>query len=99
MATKLHFNSVKEFDVLFKHKTLAVTRSIIQSIEGTMKTNKRSALLFEITFEDADCMYEISLPVSQWTTALESCLAHLHKEGLADEQIDCWKVLEAAKVW
>lgn len=99
MATKLHFNTTKDFDVLFKSKTLAVTRTIVQSIEETMNTNTRSALLFEITFEDADNMYEISLPQSQWTIALESCLAHLHKEGTPDEQIDCWKLLEAAKVW
>jgi hypothetical protein len=99
MATKLHFNSTDEFEGLFKRKSIAVTRSIVQGIEHTMQMNKRSALLFEITFEDADSMYEISLPVSQWTTALESCLSHLHKEGSADEQIDCWKLLEAAKNW
>ena len=99
MATKLHFNSTDEFDILFKKQTLAVTRSIIKGIEETMQSNKRSALLFEITFEGVDSMYEISLPVSQWTTALESCLSHLHKAGLADEQIDCWKLLEIAKNW
>ena len=47
---KLHFNSTDEFEVLFKRKTLSVTRSIIQGIEKAMQGNKRSAELFEITF-------------------------------------------------
>ena len=59
---KLHFNSTDEFEVLFKRKTVSVTRSIIQGIEKAMQGNKRSAELFEITFEGADNMFEIALP-------------------------------------
>jgi len=98
-VVKLHFNSTEEFEKLFKRKTLSVTRSIIKGIEEAMQRNKRTAPLFEITFEDADMMYEISLPQSQWQNALEKCLEHLHSAELADEQIDCWKLLEAAKSW
>lgn len=96
---KLHFTSTDQFETLFTKKTLAVTRSIIQGIETAMQKNKRSAQLFEISFEDADNMFEISLPQSQWTIALESCLEHLAAAELPDEQIDCWKLLEAAKSW
>ena len=96
---KLHFNSTEEFDSLFKRKSLSVTRSIIQGIEKAMQSGKRTAPLFEITFEEVDMMYEISLPQSQWQNALENCLEHLHTQDLADEQIDCWKLLEAVKVW
>lgn len=96
---KLHFNSTDEFEGLFTRKTLAVTRGIIQGIEKAMQANKRSAPLFEISFEQAENCFEISLPQSQWVTALESCLQHLHAKQLADEQIDCWKLLEAAKSW
>jgi FKBP-type peptidyl-prolyl cis-trans isomerase (trigger factor) len=96
---KLHFNSTEEFESIFKRKSLSVTRSIIQGIEEALQKNKRTALLFEITFDQVDTMYEISLPKSQWQTALESCLEHLHKENLANEEIDCWKLLEAVKVW
>ena len=53
----------------------------------------------EIEFTGADNMYEISLPQSQWVTALDSCLEHLAAKELPDEQIDCWKLLEAAKAW
>lgn len=96
---KLHFNTTDEFEGLFKRKSLAVTRSIISGIEKAMQECKRTAPLFEITFEEVDMMYEISLPKSQWQFALENCLEHLHTQDLADEQIDCWKLLEAVKSW
>ena len=96
---KLHFKSTDEFEGLFKRKTLSVTRSIVKGIESAMSGNKRSAPLFEITFDDAETMFEISLPQSQWVISLESCLDHLHAESLGDEEIDCWKLLEAAKAW
>lgn len=97
-VVKLHFNTTEEFEGLFKRKTLSVTRSIVSGIEKAMQANKRTAPLFEITFDQVDMMYEISLPKSQWLGALENCLEHLHAEDLADEQIDCWKLIEAVKV-
>ena len=94
---RLHFNNTSEFEGLFKRKTLQVTRTIVDGVQKAYTSNKRSAPLFEITFDDVDTMYEISLPKSQWPMALEHCLDHLHKEDLADEQIDCWSLLESLK--
>ena len=96
---KLHFNTTEEFEVLFKRKDLSVTKSIICGIEKAMQAGKKTAPLFEISFDKADNMFEISIPQSQWVIALESCLKHLHSLNLSDEQIDCWKLLEAAKAW
>jgi len=95
---KLHFQTTDEFEKLFKNKTLSVTRSIVQGIEKAVQKNVRSAPLFEVSFEEVDMMYEISLPSSQWQAALENCLDHLHAEDLTDEQIDCWKLIEIIKV-
>ena len=96
---RLHFKKTEDFEGLFKRKSLSVTRSIIKGIEEAMKENKRTAPLFEISFDEADTMFEISLSQSQWEPALQSCLEHLHAKELPDEQIDCWKLLEAAKAW
>jgi|TARA_R110000803_G_C11959227_1_gene318514 hypothetical protein len=96
---KLHFKTTDEFEGLFKGRKLSVTRSIIQGIEEAMQGNKRTANLFEVTFEEAEMAYEISLPQSQWVNALDSCLEDLHSRNLSDEEIDCWKILEAAKCW
>lgn len=98
-VVKLHFNSTDEFETLFKNKSIKVTNAIVEGIEKAMNKRVKSAPLFEITFEDVDNLYEISLPQSQWVSALEHCLEHYHKEELADQAIDTWKLLEAAKVW
>ena len=96
---KLHFNSTEEFESLFKKKTLSVTNSIVSGIEKAMMSGRKSALLFEISFEQVEMAYEISLPQSQWQVALENCLSFYHENDMADEQIDTWKLLEAVKSW
>lgn len=96
---KIHFENTDEFEELFKAKKKATTDSIVTGINDAMQRNDRSALLFEITFEQVDRMFEISLPQSQWVTALESCLDHYHELEETDLAIDTWKLLEAAKVW
>lgn len=94
---KLHFNSTDEFEGLFKVKTLEVTRAIVSGIQSAYNDRKKTAPLFEISFSEVEIGYEISLNRVEWVPALEHCLDHLHTLELADEQIDCWKLLEAVK--
>jgi hypothetical protein len=96
---RLHFETTEEFTELFKAKKVATTQSIVIGIEKAMQGNTKSAGLFEVTFADTERMFEISLPRNQWVDALESCLEHYHELSLADEAIDTWKLLEAAKLW
>ena len=96
-VAKLHFNTPEEFTQTFRNKDVSVTNSIVASIEKAMQDRQRTALLFEITFEEHDNLYEISIPKSQWTVALQSCLDFYHKAEMSDEAIDTWKLLEAAK--
>jgi hypothetical protein len=96
---KLNFNSAEEFEKLFKLKDKLVTDAIVQAIEEAMQGNKKTAKLFECSFENVEMAYEISLPSREWKVALQSCLDHYHVLGLTDEQIDTWKLLEAAKNW
>ena len=98
-VVKLHFNNPEQFETLFTKKTTKVTNGIVSGIEDAMKSNKRTAPLFEITFEEHDNLYEISLPQSEWPTALQSCLDFYHEKELSDQAIDTWKLLEASKVW
>ena len=95
---KLHFETTEEFETLFKKQSLEITDAIVQGIEQALVERKKSAQLFEITFEKADRLFEISLPQSQWTQALQTCLDHYHELQLSDEAIDTWKLLEAAKI-
>ena len=96
---KLHFISTAEFETLFRNKTREVTDAIVVGIEIAIAENKKTAQLFEITFQDVDQMFEISLPQSQWKISLESCLDHYHKLEEVDKQIDTWKLLELVKTF
>lgn len=95
---KLHFNTPEDFTDTFRKQNVNVTNAIVSSIEKAMADRKKSALLFEITFEEHDNLYEISLPQSQWPQALQSCLDFYHNAQMSDEAIDTWKLLEAAKL-
>lgn len=97
--TQLNFEHPEEFKTLFESKSRKVTDLIVKGISEAMQNNVNSADLFEISFEDHDMIYEITLPKKQWATALQSCLDFYHKENATDECIDTWKLLEAAKLW
>ena len=99
MMKKIHLKNTEEFENLFKNKTLKITDHIVEGISEAMEQNIKVADLFEVSFEGEEMVYEISLPQSQWATALQSCLDIYHKEGLSDECIDTWKLLETAKLW
>jgi len=96
--TNLHFESTEEFADLFKRKSIKVTDAIVSGIEKAMTENKKSALLFLLSFQDTDQAFEVSLPESQWKVSLESCLEHYHKLDKQDQQIDTWKLLEILKI-
>lgn len=95
---KLHFTSSEDFNNLFKKQSLKVTNAIVEAIEKAMMKRQQRAMLFEITFDEHDNLYEVSLPVSQWAQALQSCLDHYHKENMVNEAIDTWKLLESVKL-
>lgn len=96
---KLHFQSAEEFETLFKKRTKSVTDGIVLGIQIAMTNRKKTARIFEISFQDAESVFEITLPQSQWVVSLKSCLDHYHELNLTDEQIDTWKLYEAAKLF
>ena len=93
----LHFESLEEFTTLFREKNKEVSDAIRIGVEKAMMERCKSALLFQLTFADADDAYEITLPEAIWETALESCLNFYHENEHTDEAIDTWKLLEAVK--
>ena len=94
---KLHFKTTEQFEELFKRKTKEVSDAIVESIQEALENKNRTAHIFEITFDEGDVMYEISLPKSQWKTALQKCLDHYHELEFVDEQIDTWNLIESIK--
>lgn len=96
---KLHFKNTDEFERVFKAKDEEVTDAMVQGIQESLSFHKKTAHLFEITFENADLVYEISLPCSQWETALQTCLKHYTDLESSDKAIDTYLLQKEVRKW
>lgn len=95
---KLHFKTPDEFEGLFKGRNEKVTDLIVVGIEKAVMNRKKMADLFEITFDEVEEAYTISLPEKEWNHALQSCLDFYHEHNCdPDKAIDTWKLLETIK--
>lgn len=96
---RLNFETSDQFSALFKERSKKVTDAMVSGIEKAMLENKKTADIFQITFEEEEIAFDISIVRREWKHALKSCLDHYHTLNLTDQQIDTWKLLEAAKTW
>ena len=87
---KIKFQNTDEFERVFKKRDLEITDVIYESIEEASNSKKKTANLFEISFEDVDLTYDITLPNSQWETALQSCLDIYTELSESDKAIDTY---------
>lgn len=94
---KLQFKTPEDFHKVFTTRKEMVTDAIVNSIEDAVMKNRRTANIFEVTFEEAEQLFEIALPKIEWVQALEAALDHYHELEESDKCIDTWKLLEAVK--
>lgn len=96
---KLHFENTDEFERVFKAKDEEVTDAMVEGINEAFSFQKKSADLFEITFQDVDLVYEITLPSTQWEIALETCLNHYRDLEQSDKAIDVYLLQKGIRQW
>lgn len=96
---KLAFESTEEFNEYFQGKSPELTNTIVQAIRTAMNSGKRTAQLFEISFEGIDTTFEISLTKGQWVVALENCLTHYEEWSMGDDAIDTYLLIKDVKAW
>ena len=96
---KLHFDSPADFQVYFQGKSPELTGAIADAIREAMQFQKKTADLFEISFDDSDVFFEISLPKKQWITALENCLKHYEEWEMGDDALDTYLLIKDVKAW
>ena len=96
---KLAFQSTDEFNEYFQGKNPELTNLIVNAIREAMSFNKKTAHLFEISFDGVDTMFEISLTKNQWVTALENCLSHYEEWSMGDDAIDTYLLIKDVKAW
>lgn len=96
---KLNFENTEEFERVFKAKDEAVTDAIVEAIFEAHSYQKRTANLFEVSFDDVELVYEINLPANQWELALETCLEQYRNSGEADKAIDTFLLQKEVRKW
>jgi hypothetical protein len=94
---KLEIESLEELESIFRERSVDMTNNIREGIEEAMKAKKKTAILFEIFMDGMDTSFEISLPIKEWTTALENCLKHYQEWEMADEAIDTYLLIKSIK--
>ena len=96
---KMKFENTDEFERVFKTRDKEITDAIVEGIQESYNLKVKSAKLFEISFQDADLVYEISLPSSQWELALESCMDHYRDVGESNGAIDVYLLQKEVRKW
>jgi len=96
---KMHFQNTDEFERVFKNTDIEITEAMVNGIQEAFSFQKKTADLFEISFEDVDIIYEISLPSTQWEIALESCLDQFHNYEMSDQAIDTYLLQKDIRKW
>tara|TARA_R100000541_G_scaffold52393_1_gene60103 strand:- start:41 stop:346 length:306 start_codon:yes stop_codon:yes gene_type:complete len=88
----LNFNTLEEFEQLFSYTNKKVVDGICNSINEAYLFSRKSAKIFNISFQDKEMSYEISLPLKEWPEALSTCLKYYEDNGESDQCIDTWKL-------
>ena len=96
---KLHFENTHEFEKVFRKRDIQITDAIANGIHEALQYQKKTALLFEITFDNVELAYEIALPSTQWEIALESCLNEYREANEADKAIDVYLLQKEVRKW
>lgn len=91
---KLSFTDIKEFENMFKTPNVDVANGIVSGIQLSLDKKKKSALLFEFSFEGDEYEYTVSLPKEQWGTALKACLKKYEELEMFDQAIDTYQLIQ-----
>ena len=91
---KLSFHDIEEFEKLFRAPSIEVANGIVTGIEQSHSKQKKTALLFEFSFEGDEYEYTVSLPKEQWSTALKACLKKYEELEMFDQAIDTFQLIQ-----
>lgn len=90
----LTFETIDEFQKLFKEKNLEITEHIFNGIRSAVKSNAYTANLFDISLEGDENVYEISMSRDKWPEALEQVKMYYHDFSEYDKAIDAHLLIQ-----
>ena len=91
---QFNFETPAEFENFFTGRNLEVADAITDGIRVAVKSKKRNADLFEVSFDGDDNYFEIGLPISEWPVALSNCMNHYEEAERFDDVIDTYQLLK-----
>jgi hypothetical protein len=96
---QLNFENTEEFERVFKNTDIEITDAIVSGIVEAFDKKVKTSDIFEITFDDAELAFEISLTSTQWELALESCLSFYTKAEESDKAIETYLLQKNIRKW
>ena len=91
---QFNFDTPEEFESFFTGRNLEVADAITEGIRVAVRSKKKEAELFEVSFDGDDNYFEIGLPSSEWPAALNNCLSHYEEAERYDDAIDTFQLLK-----
>lgn len=90
--TKLEFDSPEAFEAFFSEPNPNVVQGIVEGISHALEKDKDEALLFEISMEEDDGAYRVTLGKDQWKTAIQSCIKKYEEIEMWDGVLDAYEL-------
>lgn len=91
------FDEVTEFNDFFSGNNTEVTDAIVKGIREAIADKRKVADVFELGFTEEDNFFEVSLPQSEWPTALGACMNKYEEAERYDDAIDTYTLLKQVK--
>ena len=91
---QFNFDTPEDFEKFFSGRNLEVADAITEGIRVAVKAKKKTADLFEVSFDGDDNYFEVALPVGEWPVALDNCLRHYEEAERFDDAIDTFQLLK-----
>lgn len=91
---QFNFDTPEQFQSFFTGRNLEVADAITEGIRVAVRSKKKEAELFEVSFDGDDNYFEIGLPSSEWPAALSNCLSHYEEAERFDDAIDTFQLLK-----
>lgn len=95
---KLSFDTIEDYSEYFSTETpdrkLELTRAVVENITKGLEKKRKTVLIFEVELREIGETYEVSLPSSEWPTAIRQCLKHYEDLEMVDDIIDTYLLLQ-----
>lgn len=89
---QIKVDTYEDFLAMAKNKDFMISKQIVETILGNLKTRKKKIPVFEVKVDDEDTIYTLSMEKNEFLSILEKNLIHFERE---EEFEGCVEIVEA----